>query len=230
MADTTMLVETPNMKLNRRTFDNIPKEKQRHILEIATREFAQRGFENANINTIAEKAGISVGSLYKYFDSKKQLFLMTVQSGVEVLEETLASVMEGDLSIMGKIEKIIRAVQTTSREKSSLIQLYSEMTAVGNAELVKQLSFNIESISATIYTRMIREGQASGELRPDMDAAMAAFLFDNLLMSLQFSYANEYFRERFKVYVAEDILEHDDFVVNQMLGFVQSALISPQKI
>ena len=51
------------------TFDNIPEEKRSKILSVAVNEFATQGFENANINTIAKKAEVSVGSLYKYFDT-----------------------------------------------------------------------------------------------------------------------------------------------------------------
>ena len=38
------------------TFNNIPVEKRKKILDVAINEFANQGFENANINTIAKKA------------------------------------------------------------------------------------------------------------------------------------------------------------------------------
>ena len=53
------------------TFMNIPREKREKILSVAVNEFAFNGLENANINTIAKKAEVSVGSLYKYFDTKR---------------------------------------------------------------------------------------------------------------------------------------------------------------
>lgn len=37
------------------TFMNIPQEKREKILSVAANEFANHGFENANINTIAKK-------------------------------------------------------------------------------------------------------------------------------------------------------------------------------
>ena len=64
------------------TFDNISEEKRKKILDVAVNEFANHGFENANINTIAKKADVSVGSLYKYFDTKADLFLTSVNYGV----------------------------------------------------------------------------------------------------------------------------------------------------
>ena len=57
------------------TFDNIPEEKRQRILKVATNEFASYGFENTSIERIAKKADISVGSIYRYFDSKEDMFI-----------------------------------------------------------------------------------------------------------------------------------------------------------
>ena len=44
------------------------------ILEGAGRAFAGAGFR-ANVPAIAAEAGVSVGLIYRYFDSKEELFL-----------------------------------------------------------------------------------------------------------------------------------------------------------
>ncbi len=212
-------------KFTKKTFDHLPKEKQQLILATATEEFAQKGYEKANTNVIAEKAGISVGSLYKYFTSKEDLFLMTVHEGSAFLAKTLEPIIGSDKRIIEKLHAIIRVIQTTSREHQSLIKLYSEMTSVGNGDLVQRLSHEIESISAQAYAKLLEEGQNRGEVRKDIDARLGAFFIDNLFMSLQFSYVNGYYMQRFKTYAGEDIFEKDEKVAQQMMGFIQSALL-----
>lgn len=54
-------------------------ERYRAILEAACAEFAQRGFERGNVNTIAERVGVGKGTLYNYVGSKEDLFLRTVE-------------------------------------------------------------------------------------------------------------------------------------------------------
>jgi hypothetical protein len=44
---------------------------------------------------------------------------------------------------------------------------------------------------------------------------------------MQFSYACDYYRERFKVYAGDDIFSSDDFVVEQTLKFIKAAFKSP---
>ena len=70
----------------------------------------------------------------------------------------------------------------------------------------------------------IEEGKKAGDIREDIDAPFAAWLLDNIFMSLQFSYACDYYIERFRIYAGSDITERDDFVVEQCLKFVKSAL------
>ena len=45
------------------------------ILHEAASEFARLGFDQANINTIAEQAGMGKGTIYRYFENKREVFL-----------------------------------------------------------------------------------------------------------------------------------------------------------
>lgn len=213
-----------NRKRTKPTFDNLSEEKRMLIIGTATGEFARSGFENTNINIIAERAGISVGSLYKYFESKQDLFLFTIEQGTDVLRDVLSSILPADLTFEEKLNALIEAIQHTSRQQKELIRLYSELTSVGNSELVEKLSYEIETISATMYTALMREEQKKGTIRGDIEAAMAAFLMDNLFIALQFSYASEYYRQRFGIYLGDTIEERDDFVRQQLVAFITSAL------
>lgn len=212
-------------KFTKKTFDHLPQEKQQLILTTATEEFALKGYERTNINVIAEKAGISVGSLYRYFSSKEDLFLMSVQEGPAFLARTLEPIIESEQGIIEKLRSIIHVIQTTSREHQSLIKLYSEITSVGNADLVQRLSAEIEKFSSDAYARLLQEGQQRGEVRKDIDPLLGAFFVSNLFMSLLFSYGNGYYIQRFKTYAGETILEQDELVARQMIGFLQGALL-----
>ena len=204
------------------TFDNISEEKRKKILDVAVNEFANNGFENANINTIAKKADVSVGSLYKYFDTKADLFLTSVNYGVSSLERILAQVVALDEDVMLKLEKLVRAAICYSRENAVMIKLYNEFTTESNAELGEKLAERMESVNA--YRKAIIKGQIDGEIRADIDPGMAALMVDNMLMNLQFSYACTYYGQRLSIYAGKDIFEKDDFVVENVLRFIKSAL------
>ncbi len=205
------------------TFDNIPEEKRQRILAVATNEFASYGFENTSIEKIAKRACISVGSIYRYFDSKEDMFITVVHLGLSRLENLLSELYSKDEDVIIKVEKIIRELIDFSRKHPDLIKLYSVLTASKSSLLLFSLAQEMEAVTAGIYTKAIIDGQKTGDVRTDIDPAFFAFLLDSLFMSLQFSYASDYYKKRYEVYNKEDIFDDDEFVVEQTLKFIKAA-------
>jgi AcrR family transcriptional regulator len=48
---------------------------RRSLLDAAADEFAQHGYSGANVNRVAATAGFSVGTVYNYFPSKREMML-----------------------------------------------------------------------------------------------------------------------------------------------------------
>ena len=208
------------------TFDNIPAEKRARVIDAATKEFAKKGYHDASISIIASKAGISVGAIYKYFENKQDLFLTILDESISRVENLLLGLAKTDEDVMIKVEKILREIITASREDGVLIKLYNSMTNINDKKLASQFATEMERITAEIYTEAIREGQENGEIRKDIDPSVAAFLLDDLFMSLQFSFASDYYVQRFKNYCGDDAIDKDEFVIREVLKFVKSALKS----
>ncbi len=206
------------------TFDNIPREKRARVIDAATKEFAKKGYHDASVSAIAAKAGISVGAIYKYFENKQDLFLTIIDESISRVENLLLGLAKTDEDVMIKVEKILREIISVSREEGVLINLYNSMTSINDKKLAGQFATEMERITAEIYIEAITEGQASGEIRGDIDPRVAAFLIDDLFMTLQFSFANDYYIQRFKLYCGDDALDRDEFVIGEVLKFVKSAL------
>ncbi len=67
-------------------FYKLPPEKREGLLEVAAQEFVQHGFEEASINRILERAQMSKGAAYYYFEDKVDLFCTVVQHASERLQ------------------------------------------------------------------------------------------------------------------------------------------------
>jgi len=67
----------------KRTFFRLDEDKRERVIRSAIDEFRSNGFESAKIGTIAQNAGIANGSIYQYFDDKRELFLYCVNWTVE---------------------------------------------------------------------------------------------------------------------------------------------------
>ena len=64
--------------------------KQR-ILQVAHREFIENGVQRTCIRNVARKAGVTVGNLYHYFDSKDTLFCAVLQPLLTALNRYILS-------------------------------------------------------------------------------------------------------------------------------------------
>jgi len=210
-------------KHSKDSFDRISEEKRKRILSIAVIEFANKGFDSANTNTIAQKAEISIGSLYQYFETKEDLFLTTLNYGISQLEENLEIVLKEDVDLFGKIEKILRIIQTHSRQNQDIVRLYHEMTSESHADIITKLTSKMEAVSAKCYIDLINQAKTEGILSPKASTSIYAFLLDNIFMMLQFSYATEYYKERMKVYLGKNIFKRDEEVVSGIMFFLKNA-------
>lgn len=73
-------------------FDKLEAERQERVLGVAADEFAEKGYEAASLNRIIERAGMSKGSLYYYFDDKADLFATVVERATARIIELLGGV------------------------------------------------------------------------------------------------------------------------------------------
>lgn len=205
-------------------FDKISEEKKSKIFESAITEFAEHGYESANINNIARNAEVSIGSMYKYFISKEELYLTIIHFCVEKLKSILDGIICSEGNLIVKIEKIIKSIQVYSRSNFSLNKIYNQMTTEGHSELVWELVSNMEGVTAGLYAEFIEQAKEAGEVRMDVDSKLFAFFLDNLFLQLQFSYSCEYYKERLKMFVGKDAFENDELVAQQLLKFIKGAL------
>jgi AcrR family transcriptional regulator len=82
-------------------------ERQRSILDAATRVFARRGYEGARIEEIASAAGVSKALIYEHFPGKRELYAQIMRAGTQ---ESLERTLEATAGAEGSVEIMERAL------------------------------------------------------------------------------------------------------------------------
>lgn len=200
----------------------LTEEKLAEILEAGISEFAENGLRQTSMNTIAKRAGISVGVLYKYYENKDAFFDACVERCTAELDEFLQQLCTQKKKPLDYARELIDAVQQFSDRHKDHIRLYYEATRTNDRERAAQLAYRIESIRSELYTKIIRLAQEAGDVRSDLDPSIFAFFFDNLLITMQLSYCCPYYQERLKLYAAEEASDNSH-ITNQLLKFMESA-------
>ncbi|MCK4655668.1 MAG: helix-turn-helix transcriptional regulator, partial [candidate division Zixibacteria bacterium] len=53
----------------------VREKRRKQIIRAAETEFARKGYYNTDVASIAERAGVSKGTIYNYFDNKEALLM-----------------------------------------------------------------------------------------------------------------------------------------------------------
>jgi len=81
------LDRTPRTERGRKTL--------RKLLEAATQEFGERGYYEAAITGITQRAGVALGSFYTYFESKEEVFRAVVRDMSQATRHHVGEAVRG---------------------------------------------------------------------------------------------------------------------------------------
>lgn len=130
-----------SQKLSRRERDKLRQRQE--ILTAALELFAERGYHNVSVNEIAEKAEFAVGTLYKFFSSKEDIYKSIMLETSNRFHHALSkSLQEGK----DEVEKLLNYVRTTGKvfmENVSAVRLY-HAEAGGVAKINAKAGFEAE--------------------------------------------------------------------------------------
>ncbi|KFE66221.1 TetR/AcrR family transcriptional regulator [Hyalangium minutum] len=132
------------------------------ILEAAAHILVAHGFEDTTTRQVAERAGVSIGSLYQYFPSKEALitalFERQIQRVLDVCTEALQS--QGSPSTQQVVRDVALGVMKAYAVNPRLHQvLISEGLKLGMMERVQSFEQRIETVVRTFmlhYSSQLR--------------------------------------------------------------------------
>ncbi|HLA24185.1 MAG TPA: TetR/AcrR family transcriptional regulator [bacterium] len=161
------------------------------ILEAATRCFAQRGFHQATIQDICDRAGLSKGGLYTYFRSKDEILAALIECNLSDAMRWATNAAGQATSALQRLERIAEAMIESviegagSRAHTPQLMLEVWAEASKDPQLGDLLARGYDHWR-TFIAQLFREGIASGEIRADIDpevlAAICVAMFDGLTL------------------------------------------------
>jgi AcrR family transcriptional regulator len=150
------------------------------ILEASARILLERGYIGMSTNAVAERAGVSVGSLYQYFPNKESLLAALHQQHATHMAQSIETILvTPDASgLRGAIERLVRAAMAAHEVEPQLHRL-----------LEKERPFFEEKgegtgFSADIHRYIQRLLEEHPETVSHVDLALAAWMTMRMTESL----------------------------------------------
>jgi len=147
------------------TSDKIPKTKRgrktrEKLLHAAEAEFGERGFPEASIASITQRAGVALGTFYVYFESKEEIFRALVSHMGELTRQWIGERVAESPDRLTAERRGVEAFIEFVRSNRNLYRV------VSMAQFVAEDAFReYSSVFASAYEENLRRAAKAGDIR-----------------------------------------------------------------
>jgi AcrR family transcriptional regulator len=142
--------------------------RREEILMAAERKFSENGFFKTSMAEIAESAQFAMGTVYRFFKSKEDIYISLVEAKVEELLRLLGEATQSPVSAEEKLRAVIQVKLAFADRNRAFFRIYvsewsgfdwTVKTAFGERVWKRYL----EQID--LVAKLIKEGIKTGEFR-----------------------------------------------------------------
>ena len=147
------------------TSDKLPKTRRgrktrEKLLHAAAAEFGERGFPEASIASITQRAGVALGTFYVYFESKEEVFRALVSYMGELTRQWIGERVAESPDRLAAERRGVEAFIEFVRTHRNLYRV------VSMAQFVAEDAFrDYYNIFASAYEENLERAAAAGEIR-----------------------------------------------------------------
>lgn len=150
--------------------------KQDLIRDAAIRVFARKGFHATRAEEIAEEAGIAVGTIYNYFESKAQILLSVFEREFDEEVGLYESLTKSGMSVQDRFREILRAHFARLAESRDLAMVLVRERYNGSGEIGEAMA-KMQRKMLDKIERLLQDGVDEGWLRACNVRIVAPALF-----------------------------------------------------
>jgi AcrR family transcriptional regulator len=168
---------------------NIPRlpaeQRREQILACSIDVLAKSNYQKARVADIADLVGISEAAIYKYFPSKKYLFLAVLKYMSDRLIDSLSSVVEAETDTLEALRKAAAAFADPDVNPPDHVRIRSKAIAeVDDPEIAGQLQYDHLRF-ALLLRGIVEKGVHQGIFRSDLDVETIVLLLDAVGMFVE---------------------------------------------
>lgn len=156
-----------------------PKTRKDELLEAAGKLFMEEGYEDTSVNSIVGSIGVSKGTFYYYFDSKRDVVDELVEKISEPIYRRIDEIIaEDSLTAVEKLNKIF-AVSTRIKlaNKEQVRRIFSLVYKPENLWLREKIQKRTVERSAQKTKKIIKQGVEEGVLDTAFPEAVSRLIF-----------------------------------------------------
>lgn len=168
-------------KLPRREREKLAQ--RREMLAAALDLFSEKGYRNVSMHEIAGKAEFAIGTLYKFFKSKEDLYHALLLEKFYAFHEALTKAIEEPVDEIQKLRNYVQAKGEVFRANVSMIRLYFAETHGARFNIMAGLDVEIREKRGEFMQKLagiLGAGMKRKCFRPIADSYQLAIALDSI--------------------------------------------------
>jgi TetR/AcrR family transcriptional regulator len=140
------------------------------ILDVATREFANKGYTGARVDEIAERTSTTKRMIYYYFGGKEQLYIAVLEQAYLAIRALEAELDVEHLEPEDAIRRLAELTFDHHEAHPDFIRLVS-IENIHRAEHIarSEILTGLANPALDCLTQILERGRAAGRFRDDVD-------------------------------------------------------------
>lgn len=167
----------------KQTFFNLPQDKRDRIIDVAIDEFAENEYRTASISHMVDQADIAKGSFYQYFADKEDLYRYILQIAGEQKQQFLRDrPPPSDMNVFAYLRWLALEGVRFELAHPRLAQI--GYRAVSGGGYPPEFIAEATEQGMTFFRQLVALGKSQGDIAPEIDEDLAAFLFNTVFVEL----------------------------------------------
>ena len=151
------------------------------LLAVAVEVFNERGYDGTSMEDLARRLGIGKSAIYHHVASKDELLRLALDRALDGLSAVAERTRRMPAPAIERLEQLVRGSVAVLHERLPYVTLLLRVrgnTEVERAALARRRQFD------RYVAGLVRQAEADGDVRPDVDPAITARLLFGMVNSL----------------------------------------------
>lgn len=161
-------------------FDD-PQKMRQHIIDTAIPVFSENGYASTSVQSIADRAGISRGPFYYYFQNKADVYLHALKESIRIQTEKYRQIFGQNTHILDKIREDLQyCMKELKNGRQDITATWQEGMPAEAKDLISDFYRMLYELKVTSVRKAIDNGELKQNADPKLIVDMMFMLYEGI--------------------------------------------------
>lgn len=169
----------------KKTFFNLSEEKRKKITDTLIKYFATKPYSRVDIEDVAKECGVAKGSMYQYFENKKDMYFYVIEESAKRLLEVANKYDFEKMSIFEYVEKSFDETWEFFKNHPYEYMLLEKTAFYDDSPYKEEVQEFLKSKTKSVLYDLVIKNQKGGLIREDISSDLILIFIESSTWGLK---------------------------------------------